>query len=201
MPGPGLFRASLWISGHAPDRPFADSEDVAMIQPPPPNGPATHVCPKCQSVLRKRSGSSGAFWGCTAYPNCKYTQADVNGSPFVPAPAASCPHCSPPGLPDTPMEQKHGRNGPYWRCTRCDGTANDRDGKPAKKREFKPADTRRQLRNYSETTRTGRHPSPQRQAPTRDHHRAAQKEHKKILQKAQLGRLNWGANPLPPDQD
>ncbi len=32
------------------------------------------VCPQCGSPLKLRSGKYGDFWGCTGYPNCKYTQ-------------------------------------------------------------------------------------------------------------------------------
>jgi len=31
-------------------------------------------CPKCGSVLTKRNGRFGDFWGCTGYPNCRYTK-------------------------------------------------------------------------------------------------------------------------------
>lgn len=31
-------------------------------------------CPKCGSELKKRSGRFGEFWGCSNYPNCRYTQ-------------------------------------------------------------------------------------------------------------------------------
>lgn len=31
-------------------------------------------CPNCGSVLTLRNGKYGEFWGCTGYPNCKYTR-------------------------------------------------------------------------------------------------------------------------------
>ena len=31
-------------------------------------------CPKCGSIMSKRKGPKGAFWGCSAYPDCKYTE-------------------------------------------------------------------------------------------------------------------------------
>ena len=31
-------------------------------------------CPKCGSELKLRSGRFGNFWGCTGYPNCRYTE-------------------------------------------------------------------------------------------------------------------------------
>ncbi len=30
-------------------------------------------CPRCGSMLKLRSGRFGEFWGCTSYPDCKYT--------------------------------------------------------------------------------------------------------------------------------
>ena len=31
-------------------------------------------CPKCGGVLTKRSGRYGKFWGCSGYPECRYTR-------------------------------------------------------------------------------------------------------------------------------
>lgn len=31
-------------------------------------------CPSCGSDLVKRNGKYGAFWGCSAYPKCKFTR-------------------------------------------------------------------------------------------------------------------------------
>lgn len=32
------------------------------------------LCPRCGSELRKRSGKFGEFYGCSNFPNCRYTQ-------------------------------------------------------------------------------------------------------------------------------
>ncbi len=34
----------------------------------------TPICPLCQAPMRKRTGSKGAFWACSRYPECKGTQ-------------------------------------------------------------------------------------------------------------------------------
>ena len=34
----------------------------------------TKVCPKCGCVMRKRNGKFGEFWGCTGFPECRFTQ-------------------------------------------------------------------------------------------------------------------------------
>lgn len=35
---------------------------------------AVKLCPRCGSVLRKRNGRFGVFWGCMGYPECRYTE-------------------------------------------------------------------------------------------------------------------------------
>lgn len=30
-------------------------------------------CPHCGNILELRSGKFGDFWGCSSYPDCKYT--------------------------------------------------------------------------------------------------------------------------------
>ena len=31
-------------------------------------------CPKCGNILKKRNGRFGTFWGCTGFPECRYTE-------------------------------------------------------------------------------------------------------------------------------
>ncbi|MBQ8914497.1 MAG: topoisomerase DNA-binding C4 zinc finger domain-containing protein [Lachnospiraceae bacterium] len=39
------------------------------------NGQKTQkLCPKCNSVLKLRNGMYGEFYGCSGYPNCRYTE-------------------------------------------------------------------------------------------------------------------------------
>jgi DNA topoisomerase I len=42
---------------------------------------ATYPCPMCAKPLRRRSGKTGFWWGCTAYPDCRGTMADLDGKP------------------------------------------------------------------------------------------------------------------------
>jgi hypothetical protein len=35
--------------------------------------PTFKNCPKCTGLLGKRKGQFGFFYGCSNYPNCKYT--------------------------------------------------------------------------------------------------------------------------------
>ena len=39
-------------------------------------------CPRCGSPLKLRTGKFGDFWGCTSYPECKYTK-DAGKSSFI----------------------------------------------------------------------------------------------------------------------
>jgi len=32
------------------------------------------ICARCGSPMKKRSGRFGEFWGCSSYPDCRYTQ-------------------------------------------------------------------------------------------------------------------------------
>jgi hypothetical protein len=36
------------------------------------------ICPKCGSGLTLRQGKFGGFWGCTAFPACKYSRTALN---------------------------------------------------------------------------------------------------------------------------
>lgn len=40
-----------------------------------------YFCPRCKSVMVKRTGKNGDFWGCSAYPRCRTTLPDQNGKP------------------------------------------------------------------------------------------------------------------------
>ncbi|MGN0416675.1 topoisomerase DNA-binding C4 zinc finger domain-containing protein [Anaerostipes faecalis] len=31
-------------------------------------------CPKCNCEMVIKSGQYGQFWGCTGFPNCRYTE-------------------------------------------------------------------------------------------------------------------------------
>ena len=49
---------------HARKKDFEQKNDIALD-----NG----KCPRCGGILVKRMGTYGAFYGCSNYPNCKYT--------------------------------------------------------------------------------------------------------------------------------
>lgn len=41
---------------------------------PSPEAKAVKKCPKCGSALKLRTGIYGEFWGCSSYPECRYTR-------------------------------------------------------------------------------------------------------------------------------
>lgn len=52
------------------------SLEFVQQQPSVPNDENPY-CPKCSSLLTKRNGRYGEFYGCSSYPSCKFT-CDVN---------------------------------------------------------------------------------------------------------------------------
>ena len=44
------------------------------IENPSEAARSVRKCPLCGCVLRRRSGRYGDFWGCTGYPDCRYTE-------------------------------------------------------------------------------------------------------------------------------
>jgi hypothetical protein len=40
----------------------------------------TRVCAECGEPMEKRSGRYGPFWGCSGYPDCRYTESVSGGN-------------------------------------------------------------------------------------------------------------------------
>lgn len=93
-------------------------------------------CPLCGRPLARRQGSRGFFWGCTGYPDCRFTCEDKNGSPVRQDAAPKCPECG------ASLRYVAIRRGPHagsmaWLCSNDRGHASgrsrffeDRNGKP-----------------------------------------------------------------------
>lgn len=100
-----------------------------------------HACPTCEAPMHRRSGPKGAFWGCSAYPECKTSLPDADGVPGhrterKQVPSASehrCPDCEKPlrrnvrAAKDDPRK----KGWDFWGCT----------GYPTCKKTFKPDPT------------------------------------------------------------
>lgn len=92
-------------------------------------------CPQCGQPLRIRSGQFGAFYGCSAYPKCRYTK------PLAQDETARAAETSPPANAErsniTCPRCRRGvfvRRGREWVCEHypaCRTVAADCDGRPA----------------------------------------------------------------------
>ncbi len=90
-------------------------------------------CPTCGKEMVKRAGKSGAFLGCSGYPDCKTTMNfDAEGKPVVTSQPTeyTCEKCS------SPMVQRMGKRGPFLGCSaypKCKNIVEiDAEGKPVK---------------------------------------------------------------------
>lgn len=94
-------------------------------------------CPECkEGHLKKRKGSKGIFWACSAYPECNFTVPNKAGKPdFKSLETHPCPSC------EKPMKRRKGSSGFFWGCTGypdCSQTLPDKRGKPDTKAKEKP---------------------------------------------------------------
>ncbi|WP_407398856.1 DNA topoisomerase 3 [Anaerovibrio sp.] len=75
-----------------------------------------YKCPNCQSPLRRRKGPKGFFWGCSKYPECKFTAQDVKGSPDLSPkkdlPDYPCPICN-----DGKLRLINYQGSKFWGCS------------------------------------------------------------------------------------
>lgn len=75
-------------------------------------------CPECGKAMRRISGKTNYFWGCSAYPACNATRPDKDGQPGeleTPKDSGhSCPQCAKPLIRRT----KKGKDGyDFWGCS------------------------------------------------------------------------------------
>lgn len=90
-----------------------------------------HTCPKCGQALQFRTGKSGPFFGCTAYPACDFSrplhpEQDEFETKIIDG--SACPKCQ------HQLAVKHGRFGMFIGCTNyptCDFIQHDEQEKPS----------------------------------------------------------------------
>lgn len=70
-------------------------------------------CPECHSVLTIKHGKSGAFFGCTRYPDCQFTRQVVEHERVEDKvlEGSECPECG------YELAVKQGRYGMFIGCT------------------------------------------------------------------------------------
>lgn len=94
-----------------------------------------YPCPECGKPLRRISRDSGAFWGCSAHPNCAVMLPDEDGKPGQRRPQEeskfACMKCGKP----LAHRVKTGKDGyDFWGCTGyrdgCKTTYENKKGEP-----------------------------------------------------------------------
>ena len=103
---------------------------------------AARKCPVCGAVLRLRHGKFGAFYGCSAYPSCRYTTTAAASSAALRPDRNTeyiCPQCQ------GTLQRKNGPYGIFWACNQpsCRFTVKDIHGVPGIYEERRPADAKR----------------------------------------------------------
>lgn len=89
------------------------------------------ICPHCGSVMIKRHGKYGDFYGCSNFPSCRHTEP-LSGEKALPIKAIdttyACPRCK-KGY----FQKRSGPYGPFWVCSTegCHTKCADVNGKPS----------------------------------------------------------------------
>ncbi|MFH1673298.1 MAG: DNA topoisomerase [Pseudomonadota bacterium] len=69
------------------------------------------ICPKCGSELNLKVGRFGPFYGCSAFPKCRFTKNAKDAKVQIEAEERTCAECG------KPMRVRRGRFGLFWACT------------------------------------------------------------------------------------
>ena len=89
------------------------------------------ICPLCGSVMMKRHGKYGDFYGCSNFPSCRHTEP-IEGEKRPPLKEVdttyACPRCK-KGY----FQKRNGPYGPFWVCSTegCHTKCADVNGKPS----------------------------------------------------------------------
>jgi DNA topoisomerase-1 len=89
--------------------PFAQKLDVAREKMPEVKfepEPTGEMCPECGQPLLIKLGRYGKFIGCSAYPDCRFTQP-------IPLPGVTCPEC---GGAVVEKRARRGRRRKFYGC-------------------------------------------------------------------------------------
>jgi Topoisomerase DNA binding C4 zinc finger len=70
--------STVTLSVPPPPQPIPQPPRAPTVTTPPPRAATTTAgvpsCPRCGSLMRRRSGRYGQFWGCSRYPRCSGTR-------------------------------------------------------------------------------------------------------------------------------
>lgn len=97
----------------------------------------THACPECEKPLRLIQNK---FWGCTGYPECRYTAPNENGQPGAPRARGkqAIDTTYPCSCGQGHMQRRSYQGKHFWGCSNyptCEQTLPDHKGVPGSKRQ------------------------------------------------------------------
>lgn len=114
-------------------RTLVETAKGTAVKPLSTAGGSQHNCPLCNKPLKAKTSKNGPFWGCTGYPECKYTANDKKGKPdLAEKPKAElsqfkCLKCG------KALVARIGKKGRFWGCSgypECSETYQDKDREP-----------------------------------------------------------------------
>lgn len=103
-------QSSPGMSEAAPTADTARERDTPADRQASTSSVRTCLRPGCDGTLRVRNGRRGKFFGCTAYPQCRYTEDASSGDEPAAARYGECPDCS--GM----LLRRNSYRGPFLGC-------------------------------------------------------------------------------------
>jgi DNA topoisomerase-1 len=93
--------------------PSSEEEELTAETPEEKDADAQEpqTCPKCGSELNLKVGRFGPFYGCSAFPKCRFTKKAKDAKVQIEAEERTCAECG------KPMRVRRGRFGLFWACT------------------------------------------------------------------------------------
>ncbi len=93
--------------------PSSEEEELKAETPEEKDADAQEpqICPKCGSALNLKVGRFGPFYGCSAFPKCRFTKNAKDATVQIEAEERTCAECG------KAMQVKRGRFGLFWACT------------------------------------------------------------------------------------
>lgn len=62
----------VWVAENA--KILKEHNKSAKLEPQDKPAETKKTCPRCGSVLLKKNGQYGEFWGCSSHPNCTHSE-------------------------------------------------------------------------------------------------------------------------------
>jgi len=91
-----------------PQTPEEKPEPLTPALPPADSAEPAPECPRCGRPLARKMSRNGPFWGCTGYPDCRYTRS-ISIDLGIPCPVEGC---------SGTLAQKSSARGKFYGCNR-----------------------------------------------------------------------------------